>query len=217
MTRKIRAQGWIPAIFYGRKQEPKLLEVNGREFAALTRGKKLSHLIDLGLGSDDSIAVIKEVQRHVLKDDVVFHIDFQHVAMNEKITVEVPLEVSGIPIGVKEMGGVLGHPVKAIKVECMPADIPEKITIDVSALEIGDSIHIRDIVVGANITIKDSADEVVAVVTHPTREIVEEPKVAAEGEVPVEGEAPVAEGAEQAAPGAAAAPEQPPKPEKKKE
>jgi len=210
VTRKIRTTGWIPAIVYGRKKTPQLIEVDGREFAALLRGRKLTHLIDLGIGSqEESVAVIKEVQRHVLKDNLFYHIDFQHVAMDEKITVEVPIEVVGIPIGVKESGGVLGHPVKAVKFECLPGDIPEKISIDVSALSIGDSIHIRDVVV-ANGVIKESADEVVAVVTHPTREIVDEPKVAAEGEAAAgegaaagaEGAAPAAEGAAPAAPGA---------------
>ena len=169
-TRKARAQGWVPAIYYGRDREPMSIEVNHREFNSIVRNKKLTHLIDLGVGQDqdDSIAVIREVQRHVLKDDKFYHIDFLHVDMNKKVTVECPLELSGTPVGVKE-GGVLGHPVKRVKIECMPGDIPEKVVIDVSGLNIGKSIHVRDVVL-PNLTLKEAPEEVLAVVTHPTRE-----------------------------------------------
>ncbi len=176
-TRKARAAGWIPAIYYGRKKEPTPIEVKAYDFAAIVRHKQLTHLINLGLSGkeEDSIAVIKEVQKNVIKDDVYYHIDFQHVAMDEKVTVHCPIRIEGIPIGVKEQSGVLGNPVKSILIECLPMDIPEKITIDVSGLHIGESIRIKDIIIPGNITIKESPEEVVAVVTHPTREVVEKP------------------------------------------
>jgi len=172
-TRKARAQGWIPAVYYGHDLDPKKLEVPHQEFSALVRGKKLTHLIDLGLGGD-SIAVIREIQRHVLKDSVYFHLDFMHVNMNEKTTVDVPLEFTGVSIGVKDDNGVLGHPHKSLKIECLPADIPEKVTIDISALRIGDSIHVRDLSL-PNVVIKHAPEEVLAVVTHPTRDSGEKP------------------------------------------
>lgn len=170
-TRKARALGWVPAIYYGHNLDPVRIEVNQREFATIARNKKLTHLINLGIGkeSEESIAVIREVQRHVVKKDFFFHIDFQHVAMNEKVIVEVPLILSGLAIGVKN-GGILGSPVKIVKVECMPMDIPENVTIDVSALDVGHSIHVRDVVI-PNLTLKEASDEALAVVTHPTREI----------------------------------------------
>ena len=173
-TRKARAQGWIPAVYYGHDLEPKKLEIPHRDFSGLVRGRKLSHLIDLGIGGD-SIAVIREIQRDYVRDGVYFHLDFMHVNMNEKTTVDVHLEFTGVSIGVKDDNGVLGHPLKAVKVECLPADIPEKITVDISALRIGDSIHVRDISI-PNVVIKHAPDDVLAVVTHPTREaVVEKP------------------------------------------
>jgi len=177
-TRKARSNGWVPAIYYGKKTKPLPIEVSGQEFAAIIRNRHLTHLIDLGLGQsqEDSIAVIKEVQRHVVMDKFIYHIDFQHVAMNEKVTVRCPVQIIGIAVGVKDENGVLGNPVKSIMIECLPMDIPERISIDVSALHVGDSVHIRDISV-PSITIKDSPEEVVAVVTHATREIVETPAV----------------------------------------
>lgn len=175
------------------------IEVDKKALSAIVRGKKLTHLIDLGLsdagGKETSIAVIREFQRHVFKDDIYLHVDFHHVDMDKKVIVDCPVELVGIPVGVKDNGGVLGHPVKKVKIECMPLEIPEKITIDVSALDIGDSIHVRDVKI-ANAVIKDSPDEVVAVVTHPTREEEVKPE-----EVPAE-EA-VAGGAPGTTPGAA--------------
>lgn len=168
-TRKARSQGWIPAIYYGHDLEPKKIEVFHKDFATMVRAKQLTHLVDLGLeNGGDSIAVIREVQRHALRDNDFYHIDFMHVDMNEKVVVDVPLEITGVPVGVKVDNGVLGHPIKSVKIECLPADIPETVTIDVSELKIGESIHARDISI-PNITIKDAPEEVLAVVTPPTR------------------------------------------------
>jgi large subunit ribosomal protein L25 len=178
-TRKARAQGWIPAVYYG-QGEPRKIEVPHREFAAVVRARQTTHLIDLGLG-EGAIAVIRETQRHVLKDDLFYHLDFFHVDMSKKVTTEVPLEFTGVAVGVKDDGGVLGHPLKAVRVECLPADIPEKVLVDVSALKIGDSIHVRDLSV-PNLTIKHAPDEVLAVVTHPTRDSGAAAAAAAEGD-----------------------------------
>jgi large subunit ribosomal protein L25 len=167
-TRKARAQGWIPGVYYGPGLEPKKVEVPHKEFAAVVRARKHTHLFDLGLGSG-SIAVIREVQRHKLKDSVYYNLDFMHIDMDKKTTVDVPVELTGTPAGVKDDGGVLGHPFKTVKVECLPTDIPEKITIDVSALKIGESVYVRDISI-PNVVFKHAPEEVLAVVTHPTRE-----------------------------------------------
>lgn len=172
-TRKARAAGWIPAVYYGHDREPKSIEVPHRDFATVVRGKKTTHLFDLGLGAD-TIAVIRQIQRQVLKDDVYLNLDFMHVNMKEKVVVDVPLEFSGVSIGVKDDNGVLGHPFKTVKVECLPADIPEKIAIDISALRIGDSIHVRDVSM-PNLIFKHAPEDVLAVVTHPTREAVASP------------------------------------------
>lgn len=181
-TIKSRAQGWIPAVYYGHGQETKSIEVEALSFAALVRGRKTNHLIDLGLSENgESIAIIKDSQRHVLKTDYYYHIDFQHVRMDEKIVTKCPLVVVGTPVGVLEENGVLGHPVQSVNIECLPADIPENITIDVTNLHVGQSIHVKDVSV-PKITIKDSPDEVLAVVTHAQREAEAAPAAAAEGE-----------------------------------
>ncbi|MBN2188339.1 MAG: 50S ribosomal protein L25 [Chitinispirillaceae bacterium] len=203
-TRKVRTQGWIPAVYYGIGREPMTIEVDKKEFAAVVRGRKLTHLFDLGLsgGQGATVAVVREIQRHVIDDDLFLNIDFQHVAMDKKVTIDCPLDLTGIPVGVKDAGGVLGRPVKTLTIECMPTEIPEKISIDVSHLEIGDSIHVRDVKI-PNVLIKASPDEVLAVVTQPTKE--EEAAKPAEEAVAAEGAAAAVPGAAPAAPGAAPA------------
>jgi large subunit ribosomal protein L25 len=193
-THKARAQGWIPAVYYGRKRTAQNIEVQANDFSKLVRNRKTRNLVDLGLPEEkgEAIAIIKEIQRDVLDEKKFLHVDFQHVAMDEKVTVKVPVDLTGTAIGVKEQAGVLGRPAKFLNVECLPANIPEKISVDVSNLKIGDSIHVRDISI-PDAVIKDSPDEVVAVVIFAS---IEEEK-------PKEAEA-AAEGAEGAAAGAAA-------------
>lgn len=167
-TRKARAAGWIPAVYYGQDMEPQGIEVPHKEFSAVVRARKHNRIFDLGL-DNNSVAVIREIQRDSIKDSVYYHLDFLHVDMNVKVVVDVPLEFVGVPIGVKDDGGVLGHPHKTIKVECLPATIPDKIKIDVSGLRIGGAIHARDVEL-VNVVIKLAPEEVLAVVTQPTRE-----------------------------------------------
>jgi large subunit ribosomal protein L25 len=195
-THKARVQGWIPGVYYGHNRTTKNVEVDVQDFIVLVRNKKTRHLVDLGLLEEkgDSIAIIKEIQRDILDTKKFLHIDFQHVAMDEKVTVKVPVELVGIPVGVKDQGGVLGHPAKFLNLECMPVNIPEKIAVDVSNLKIGDSIHVRDISV-PDAVIKDSPDEVVAVIIFASAEA-EKPK---EAEVAAEGAAAGAAPAEGAA------------------
>jgi large subunit ribosomal protein L25 len=200
-TRKIRRQGWIPGIYYGHNMEARCIEVDCKDFGALVRGGKTTHLIDLGLSEaeGESVAIIKEIQRDVLLPGHIEHIDFQHTAMNEEVTVECPVEIVGEAIGVKEEEGVLSRPVHHLTIHCLALNIPERISVDVSGLHVGEAIHVRDLKV-ADVTIRNSPDEVVASVTHATK--IEEPVVAPEAEA-AEGEAVEGEAAEEEAAGAA--------------
>ncbi|MBD3420790.1 MAG: 50S ribosomal protein L25 [Chitinivibrionales bacterium] len=169
-TRKARINGWLPAAYYGRGISSESIEVDYHEFVNLLRSKKTNHLIDLQLPEkQDSVAVVKEIQRDPLIDDKVFHVDFQHVSMGEKVTVKCPLEIVGTPIGVKVGGGVLSHPVRHLTIESLPREIPEKITVDVSELSVGQSIHIKDLDL-PDLTLKDSPEEVIAMVNISTKE-----------------------------------------------
>ncbi len=167
-TRKIRNKGWIPAVYYGHNKETKHIEIDAKEFLAIVRAKNTTHLIDLGLSEkeEDAISIIKEIQKHVLLNNLYFHVDFQSVSMDKKITVDCPIVLRGTAIGVKEDNGILNHPVRSVTIECLPGDIPDHIDVDVSNLHLGKSIHVKDISV-ENIIIKDSPEEVVAVIVAP--------------------------------------------------
>lgn len=189
-TRRARENGWVPAVYYGHNRETKSIEVSAKDFGAFLRARKTSHLMDLGLpGEKGSIAIVKEIQHDVLIPDHLTHIDFQHVEMGEKITTQVPLEINGVAKGVKESSGTLGHPVQFLTVECLPSQLPEKISIDVSDLDVNEAIHVRDLAVEEGVEIKDPPDEVLATVTverqaEPEEAVGEE---TAEGAEPAEG------------------------------
>jgi large subunit ribosomal protein L25 len=111
--------------------------------------------VDLAIEKDAQakrLALVQEVQRHPI-DGKVLHVDFHEVAENEKVTVQVPVETTGEAAGVKNSGGVLEHVLFKLKVRCLPKDLPEQIMIDVTALEIGKSIHIGEVVAPAGVEI----------------------------------------------------------------
>jgi large subunit ribosomal protein L25 len=148
------------------------IEVDVAEFGAIVRARKTSHLIELGIEGADggSVAIVKEIQRDVITPGHLLHVDFQHVDMNKMVTVQVPVEIVGVPVGVKEDNGILEHHVRHLTIECMPREMPEHIPVEVSALNVGDSIHVRDLSLTEGLEIKDSPDEVLAAVLQPTKE-----------------------------------------------
>jgi large subunit ribosomal protein L25 len=160
-------------------------------------------LVDLTVEKDarsKRLALVQEVQHHPLSGKVM-HVDFHEVAETEKVTVSVPVETVGEPAGVKNGGGTLEHILHKLKVRCLPKDLPEQITLDVTALEIGKSIHIADIVAPAGVEIMGEKTRTVVAVAAPRAE--EEVVVAAPaaGDVEMTKEK-KEEGAEGAAPAA---------------
>jgi len=147
-VRKLRASGRVPAVIYGRQTQPQNLEVGVKEIEDLIHHSvSETILVDLaveGEGASRRLALVQEVQHHPLSGKVL-HVDFHQVAENEKVTVTVPVESSGEAVGVKTGGGVLEHVLFKIKVRALPKDLPEVITVDVSPLEIGQSIHLGEI------------------------------------------------------------------------
>jgi len=147
-AKKLRANGRIPAIIYGRQAQPQNLEVNAKEMENLIHHSVSENLlVDLAVKDDtrpNRLALVQEVQHHPLSGQVL-HVDFHEVAENEKVTVMVPVESVGEAAGVKTSGGVLEHVLFKIKVRALPNDLPEMIQVDVSHLEIGQGIHLGDI------------------------------------------------------------------------
>jgi large subunit ribosomal protein L25 len=180
-VRKLRARGFIPAVIYGGTDQPQPLQVTARDINVLmgqASGENI--LVELEIAGDGSTrtALVQEVQHSPVGGDIR-HVDFHAISMDETIQAEVPLEPTGISIGVKTFGGLLEQSLRALAIECLPGDLPDRITVDVSQLNIGDSIHVRDIQFPAGVTPKVQPDLTAFSLLAPA---VEEEPVAAEAE-----------------------------------
>lgn len=172
-VKKLRASGRVPATIYGRQAKPQNLEINSKEISDLIHHSVSENLlVDLSVENDaraKRLALVQEIQHHPL-DGKVLHVDLHEVAENEKITVSVPVETTGEAAGVKTGGGVLGHVLHKLKVRCLPKDLPEQITLDVTALEIGKSIHIGEIAPPSGVEILGDKSLAVVSVAAPRAE-----------------------------------------------
>jgi large subunit ribosomal protein L25 len=147
--KKVRKEGLIPGVIYGVGQEPINLEVNRRQLSTvLAHSSSENILLELEIIDGDnkrsSLAMIQEVQHHPIQRQIL-HVDFHAVSATEKITAEVPIETIGEPIGVKTSGGLLEHNLRDLEVECLPGDLPDRIEVDVTSLDINQSIHVKDL------------------------------------------------------------------------
>ena len=201
---QLRAQGKIPAIFYGTGMEGVSLSISAKTMETILRKREEKHLINLRLdGKEDpnTHAIIKEIQKNVLSGQVL-HIDFLHVDMDKKIRVDVPVEFVGEAVGVKTGGGILQILHRTLTVECLPRDIPEKITVDVTNINVGHSMHVSDLNI-PELAIVTAKEEVLATVTIPKEEVVEVAATeAVVGEPEIIGEKGIKEDAEEGAEGA---------------
>ena len=189
-VRRLRRNHEIPAVLYGKKKPPLSLTLEEVDIQKSIRiGFHENALVkikidDKGKAKANTV-LIKEIQRHMISGQLL-HIDFNEIALDVKIKAHVQTEPVGEPKGVKEQGGVLEHILHEVEVECLPADIPEKIEVDVSGLMIGDAIHIQTLPVGPKVTVLNDPELTVFAVAAPKVE--EEPEPVAE-EVEGEGEA----------------------------
>jgi large subunit ribosomal protein L25 len=178
-VRKLKATGSVPAVMYGSKNKPEALQVSKRDINAL-----LSHaageniLVELDIAGKSHLALVQEVQ-HAPVGGAVLHIDFHAVSQDEVIQADVPLEPVGTANGVKNMGGLLEQNLRSLAIECLPRDLPDVIRVDVSALNIGDSIHVREIELPTGVTTRVQQELTAFSVLAPT---VEEEPVAATAE-----------------------------------
>ncbi len=155
-SKKLRSAGRIPAVIYGGQSIPQSLELDRKSLEYLIHHSASENLlVDLSVEKDSKpnrLALVKEIQHYALTG-AVLHVDFQEISETETLTVMVPVESVGEAAGVKNGGGILEHVLHKIKVRCLPKDLPEVITIDVSALEIGKTVHIGEIVPPAGVEI----------------------------------------------------------------
>ena len=170
-ARQARRDGLIPGVIYGSGETPVALTVPKREFDIAMRTAKGSNVI-VGLkldGGAEQTAIIREVQRDPISHDIL-HLDFHHISLTEKVTIEVAVHLIGIPDGVKNGGGVLEHISRTVEIEVLPTQIPGAVEANVTHLGIGDSVHVRDLVI-PNAVILSDPDSTIATVVPPTKAV----------------------------------------------
>ena len=166
-ARSARRAGMIPGVIYGAGETPTALAVPKKEFELAVKNAGGNVIVALKLdGKGEQTAIIREVQRDPISHAII-HLDFHHISLTEKVTVEVSVHLVGIPDGVKNGGGILEHITRTIEIECLPTQIPGHLEADVSALGIGDSIHVRDIAI-PNAEVLSDPDTTIATVVPPT-------------------------------------------------
>lgn len=175
----LRKEGKVPAVYYSKHHEPLPVQFSEKAIHPLVFTSKTS-LITLNVdGKEELDCVIKDVQFDPVSEKIV-HIDLLGLKKGEKFQIEVPVQLVGNAIGIKE-GGILQHTLHKIQIECLPADIPEQVEIDVTELKLGDAIHAGDLKF-ENFIVLNSPESIIASVTHPKVEKVAEPEAAEAGE-----------------------------------
>ena len=180
VARSLRSSGRIPAVIYGHGRDPQPLSIDTRELEKL-----LSHIsaentvIDLNVDGRSSRTLIREIQRHPFKRQIL-HVDFQELVAGEKVIVRVPVILMGVPAGVRMDGGVLDQTLRELEVEVDPANIPNHIEVDVTELHIGSSVHVSDITLPEGVEVVGDEDASVCVVSAPRAAVEETAAEAAE-------------------------------------
>ena len=179
--RRIRRAGSVPGVVYGMGLDPFPISVSPRRIhEVLTSDTGRNTIFDLQLTDGDTVqsraAMIKELTRDPVTSSVM-HVDFVRVDLTQTVQVAVPIHLVGESAGVK-LGGNLEQIHREVHVACLPGDIPQSLDFDITALAIGDQIHVRDLVIPDNVTLLDELDQVLALIAAPVAE-----------ETPAEGEA----------------------------
>jgi len=193
--RRLRRAGRTPAVIYGHGREPASLSVSSFELGRLLESiTPASTIVDVQVGDRTYKTLIREVQRHPLRPGIT-HVDFYEIRADEKITLDVPVHLVGIPDGVRNQGGTLDQVLRTVEIEVLPTQIPERVELDVTALTIGKSLPVSALVIPNARILTDAGLTVCTVVAPRVEEVVAPAAAAVEGAV-VEGEAaPAVEGA----------------------
>lgn len=209
-ARQLRREGRVPAVIYGKDMETVLVSVDALEaqhlFQTISVENTIIHL-DVGEGEEPHQTLVREIQTHPWKNDLV-HIDFLRIQAGVMVELEIPVELDGVPEGVKNSGGVLDQVVYELPVRCIPSEIPERITIDVRGLDVNEAIHVYDLDLGEGVEITIDPDRTICGVSVPKAPVLDEEEALEELEEPEligeeleEGVAEEAEGADEGAEG----------------
>ena len=189
-SRRLRSQGQIPAVVYGARKEPVPIVVDPKKILEIIHSESgVNTIFQLGLAEKEARrhVMIKEYQVDPVKGNLI-HADFVRIQMDEVIEVDVPVQVTGEAAGVKLDGGILEHVTRQVRVSCLPGDIPEHVTIEVTALKIGDALRVSDLPRSDRYRILSETDQTLVVVSPPAKEETVAPAAEAAPAAPVEPE-----------------------------
>ena len=176
-AKRLRKEGKIPAVIYGHGEKTENIVISKSILKTYTHEHK-EEIIRLGPGKGKDV-VIKEIQYDPITDEVN-HIDFMHIHKGERLKVSIPIVIDGTSQGVK-VGGVLEHWIRQLDIECLPKDIPNEFNLDITELNIGESLHVKDLSIGEGIKVLAGPDDAIVSVMAPRKEevkvVVEEEEV----------------------------------------
>jgi large subunit ribosomal protein L25 len=180
-ARRLRASGKVPAVVYGAKKDSVAVAVDPKQIRRILHSESGHNTIfDLDVNGERSKVMIVDWQNEPIKGTLL-HIDLKRIAMDQKMTVSVPIHLSGVPEGVKTQGGILDQVMREVEIECLPADIPSHLDVDVSHMAFGDVLRVADLPHSDKLTFLTEETQTVAHVTHVKEAVVETPAV--EGDV----------------------------------
>jgi len=187
-SRRLRSQGMVPAVLYGQDIENLTLTVNAKDLKKIIKNHGRNVLINLKVNDNENTVMLREIQKSIIKDDII-HADFFKISLKEKIEVTVPIVLLGDAVGIKD-GGILQNQLRELSVKVLPTEIPDTIEIDISNLEFGEAVAVKDVEVAPEIELLNDPDEIIASVIAPMEEEEEKAVLEEEG---VEAEAAEAE------------------------
>jgi len=196
-ARRLRAEGRIPAVIYGKEMEARGLSLDLQETEYLFQRIAVENtILDLVIDGDDEPVqtLIREIQSYPHKPGLL-HVDFLRIQKGVAVEVEIPVNLDGIPVGVREAGGIMEQLINELRVKCIPSMIPEVVTLDVTGLEVGDSLHVSDVDLGEGVDLLVDPERTICSVQIPKVIVVEEEEPEEELEEGLE----EVEGAEEAA------------------
>jgi large subunit ribosomal protein L25 len=161
-ARRVRRAGRIPGVIYGHSGESVAIDLDAGEFAGGIKGISESTIVKVNVDGRGYDAFVKDTQRNMVSGGIL-HVDFYEIDTNQILRAWVPLQITGNPLGVRN-GGIFESPLHEIEVECLPKDLPERIGVDVSNLDVNQSIHVRDLSLGEGVRLISGADQVIALV-----------------------------------------------------
>lgn len=173
-ARSLRREGKVPGVIYGHGRDPEPVAIDALALQKMLIGiSAASTVVDVAIDSRPSVKVLlREIQRDPIRPGHILHVDLYEIHADEKITVEVPVHLIGIPDGVRNFAGVLDQVLREVEIEVFPGDIPDRVELDVTALGIGDSLYVRDLKIEKAEILNDPDVAVATVVAPRIEEVV---------------------------------------------